>query len=941
MSIPGKYLLLLLSLVSTTNVIAANIKGHVFEKGSKEQLIGAMVVIKDKNKAEITQLDGSYNISSLEPGEYNLTVSYLGFTTVDTSVNIDNANQVVKIDFYLSPAPKIINQVVVTGKAYGGSDEYANRSEQKSLSLMNIMSANAMQISPDLSVANVMQRVSGVNMDKGNSGEARYAVIRGMDKRYNSTLVNGVKIPSPNDKDRYVPLDIFPSELLERLEVIKTLMPSMEGDATGGVVNMVMKNAPAKLMVEANLGTGYSDIFQSRDFLKFDGSGVNMKSPAEITGPNVNAKISDFPYKNLITTRVDVPINSIASLTLGNRYLKNRLGVIIAGSYQNTYRGPNSNVLVQDGTVAPSQSPTDPLTRTFSDILVRQFSTLTKRSGVEGKIDYEINDNNNISLFAFYAGLDEYRVRSTSDSLLGGYTMHNYVGIFKISDQIQTKQTLTGISSITLQGNHKIVKNLKADWSLVASQASKNCPDIASYNTYRGVNPNVVAQTFNIGPTIVDDQSRDWTHNTDKDLAGYANLHYTSNLIPGLTKIDLGGIIRHKDRDNYYTHYGLKAQPDSGSAEELYHSIQQTKYFFSTNGGLGNGYESGGTYTFTEDIMDYYVQLHYEPIEKIKIDGGVRVENTDQSYVTSLPVNLDAKTGEFIYTDVLPSIQCKYELNSKSAIRLSYFRSIYRPAYADLIPFTDPNANDIYPTKGNAHIKHTVIDNVDLRYELFPKGLDQLLIGVFYKSITDPIEYAGIQDGFNKELVLYPDNFGNARNAGVELVGRKYIGKFGVSFNYTYTNSEIASAKKLYWTNAASGTHFDTIYPKRALQGQAANIANLSFLYKDTKHNIDGQLAFVYIGERLYVLSPYDKLDNYEKPTLSLDFSAQKRFGKHFTVYFKANNLLNTGLQLFIKEHNNTYTGNTRLPFQESANYVTVQKDNYYRSFLLGVRYKM
>lgn len=227
MSIPGKYLLLLLSLFSTTNVVAANIKGHVFEKGSKEQLIGAMVVIKDKNMAEITQLDGSYNLASLEPGEYNLTVSYLGFTTVDTLVNIGNANQVLKIDFYLSPAAKIINQVVVTGKAYGGSDEYANRSEQKSLSLMNIMSANAMQISPDLSVANVMQRVSGVNMDKGNSGEARYAVIRGMDKRYNSTLVNGVKIPSPNDKDRYVPLDIFPAELLERLEVIKTLMPSM------------------------------------------------------------------------------------------------------------------------------------------------------------------------------------------------------------------------------------------------------------------------------------------------------------------------------------------------------------------------------------------------------------------------------------------------------------------------------------------------------------------------------------------------------------------------------------------------------------------------------------------------------------------------------------------------------------------------------------------
>ena len=941
MSIPGKYLLLLLSLFSTTNVVAANIKGHVFEKGSKEQLIGAMVVIKDKNMAEITQLDGSYNLASLEPGEYNLIVSYLGFTTVDTLVNIGNANQVLKIDFYLSPAAKIINQVVVTGKAYGGSDEYANRSEQKSLSLMNIMSANAMQISPDLSVANVMQRVSGVNMDKGNSGEARYAVIRGMDKRYNSTLVNGVKIPSPNDKDRYVPLDIFPAELLERLEVIKTLMPAMEGDATGGVVNMVMKNAPAKLMVEANLGAGYSDIFQSRDFLKFDGSGVNKKSPAEITGPDINAVPTDFSSKNLITSRLSVPVNSVGSLTLGNRFLKNKLGVILAGSYQNSNRGPNSNVLVQNATVANSQSPTDPLVRTFSDILVRQYSTTIKRSGVEGKLDYSINDNNNISLFAFYAGLDEYRVRSTSDSLLGGYSFNNHVGIYKITDQLQTRLTLSSISSITLQGKHKIFRDLNADWSLVASEAGRHTPDIAIYEAFRGVKPDTLSKTYVFTPKYVDDETRVWTHNTDKDLAGYANFHYNSSLIPGLTKIDFGGLIRHKNRDNFYNKYTLKYQPDLGSGEQLFHSIAESKFFFSPNSGLGNWYENGGTYTFTEDIMAYYLQLHYEPIEKIKIDGGLRVENTDQSYMSSLPSVLQGKSGAFSYADFLPSIQGKYELNSKSALRLSYYRSIYRPAYADLVPFIDPNADEIYPSQGNPDVRHTVVDNFDLRYELFPKGLDQFLFGVFYKGITDPIEYVGLQQGFSSGIALTPGNFGDAKNVGLELVLRKYIGKFGVSFNYTYTYSEIVSAKRLYWANAASGTHYDTVYPKRPLQGQAPHIGNLSFLYKDTKHNIEAQLAFVYIGERLYTLAPYNGLDNWEKPTFGLDFSAQKRFGKHFTVYLKANNLLNTGFQLFIKAHNNTYTGQFRLPFQESADYVTVQKDTYYRSFLLGVRYKI
>lgn len=78
-------------------------------------------------------------------------------------------------------------------------------------------------------------------MERESSGEGQYAVLRGMDKRYNYTLVNGVKIPSPENKDRYIALDIFPSEMLDRLEVTKSLTPDMEGDATGGVVNLIIE----------------------------------------------------------------------------------------------------------------------------------------------------------------------------------------------------------------------------------------------------------------------------------------------------------------------------------------------------------------------------------------------------------------------------------------------------------------------------------------------------------------------------------------------------------------------------------------------------------------------------------------------------------------------------------------------------------------------------
>ena len=70
-----------------------------------------------------------------------------------------------------------------------------------------------------------MQRVSGVSIERSNNGEGQYAIIRGMDKRYTYTLINGYKIPSPDNKNRYVPLDIFPADIIDRLEVNKSLTP--------------------------------------------------------------------------------------------------------------------------------------------------------------------------------------------------------------------------------------------------------------------------------------------------------------------------------------------------------------------------------------------------------------------------------------------------------------------------------------------------------------------------------------------------------------------------------------------------------------------------------------------------------------------------------------------------------------------------------------------
>lgn len=129
------------------------------------------------------------------------------------------------------------------------------------MNVMNVMSAKAIELSPDLTVANALGRISGITLERSASGEGQYAILRGMDKRYNYTLVNGVKIPSPDNKNRFVPLDIFPAEMLDRLEVSKSLTADLEGDGIGGAVNMVMKDAPDRRQVSANFTMGYSAMY--------------------------------------------------------------------------------------------------------------------------------------------------------------------------------------------------------------------------------------------------------------------------------------------------------------------------------------------------------------------------------------------------------------------------------------------------------------------------------------------------------------------------------------------------------------------------------------------------------------------------------------------------------------------------------------------------------
>ena len=228
-------------------------------------------------------------------------------------------------------------------------------------------------------------------------------------------------------------------------------------------------------------------------------------------------------------------------------------------------------------------------------------------------------------------------------------------------------------------------------------------------------------------------------------------------------------------------------------------------------------------------------------------------------------------------------------------------------------------------------MKHTVADNVDLRYEFFPKSSEQFMVGLFYKHLKDPIETGLLNMGQNTYYV--PMNFGDADNMGVEVDVMKYFNWFGIKANYTYTHSKITTDKRIM-----EGTEVKTVRQSRPLYGQAGHVANLSLLFKSTKYGWEGQIAGSYTGKHLSEVSNYFDDDIWEDGYFQLDASVEKSFKCGVSVFAKASNLLDIPLLRYT--HKGPHTDGVTNFERKNGNLIE-RKEWHGQTIMLGVRYKL
>ena len=907
---------IILLFINCIGVSAGVIQGVVKDSKSGEALVGATIYLKgESQKGTTSGLDGSFTLRNISEKTAILVCNYIGCNTLEKEVSISAAG-INKISLELSSSELNLHEVEVTARNHA-TDQSARNIEKISPNEVNIVSAKSIELSPDLNIANVIARVSGVTIERNSTGDGQYAIIRGMDKRFSYTMVNGVKIPGTNNKYRYVPLDIFPSFLVDRLEVSKSLTPNMEGDALGGAVNMVMKDAPSRLQLNLNIATGYNEIFIERDFMGFDSKAVNYKSPYEINGDSYTATPKDFTNQNLdLKSNKPMP-NLVADFSIGNRFFNKKLGVIVAGSFSNNFKGSNSTSYgVENDTL------------NLPLISGKSFRTISEQStqlGIHNKIDFQLNRFHKFILYNAYMNFTSEQIRQSQGSDLNNSS--NSLSSYSLRYRLNKQQLLSSV----LQGEHKLASNLNTNWSFVYGNAINQTPDYINLSMFNEISNNVkLPLTISNGGS-----TRRWEHNTDKDWAGYLNLIYTPIIAKTPVELSTGGLYRDKSRTSFFNEYKFFAVLNTD-----YKSIQGRDWTnfsdiqWKSSVDLNNN--DPLNYLAYEKIAAGYLQFKFN-IKKLQVLGGLRAENTNQSYYLIYTKGDVPPIGKQVYTDILPSLHFRYMPTEKQNVRASYFRSINRPGFLEIVPYLV--VGEEYTEMGNPNIKHTVADNIDVRYEYFPKPLEQFMIGAFYKNIKDPIEYGWSTPQGSKGNIYYmPDNYGTAKNLGMEVDFIKYFSFIGVKANYTFTNSSITTLKR-YYIHKSNGWQLNDTTQTRPLFGQSAHVANLSLLFKDTRTGWDAQLSANYTGDRIYLVSRYLDDDQWQKGFIQLDASIEKKFRNGMTLYLKAKNLLDTPMEVYIKKIN---PANSELITQDvSGNTTTIRHDKYMQSFLLGFRYKI
>ncbi len=870
------------------------ISGKVYDKKTREPLPGASVFILGTSWGTSTDYDGYFKLTNIKKGTYDIVVSYVGYIS-DTIKKHQIASNHHSFEIFLSENSFNLNEVNIIAQRIQHTEVSVIQDIKNSEQVVNGVSSEQITKNQDKNAAEVVKRIPGITI-----ADNRFVMVRGLSDRYNSTLLNESKAPSfENDKKAFA-FDMMSSSIVERIMIYKTGSPELPGDFSGGLIKIDTKKHVDTNFTHINYSTRYQAnttfkpfLYEKSNFTEQLGFSNGSRNMPDNFPPNLNntdntqaanfAKILKNKWNiNKNTAKPDQSLN----ITIGRKIQEKLISLTTIG-YSNSKQHYSANMLNYNSfDLINMKSDTiykyiDHVYQNKNNVLFMQnfVYALTPKNIIEFKNLINQNNSNQI--------IERYGVNFEEGFAVKNYSF-NYHERTLLNSQISGEHTFNDdTKTISWNTFYSLTINNQPDYRRI--RTVKNIDDVESNTPYQVI----------IAPSASTlDAGRFFSKLKEDNKGGNIDYKkYVQKDNKNIITIKTGAGLEFKNREFNARWISYKKSNSSTFDNSLLflpiNEIFADQNLNNTTGfTITEGTNPSDRYIAENQMYWWYTSTSIKISKKIQVVSGVRAEYNIQSLYSRNYSNKPI-TVENSLLAILPSINTSYLFNEKELIRLAYFRSINRPEFRELAPFSyyDFQLNNVLI--GNEELRDAFVHNIDFRYEAYPDKNEMFNVGLFYKLFNNPIEMyfiPGTGSGGTRNFTYR--NAPSAYSLGIETEIRKslanifkenkFLQNTGILFNAAYIKSNV------FLGEATKGQSAN-----RPLMGQSPYVVNAGIYYQNPYNGLQINLAYNVIGKRIFVVGTYGTPNVYEMPKNNLDLTISKNIYNNLKLTFNINNLLN------------------------------------------------
>ncbi len=877
------------------------VTGKVLEEGFNTPLAGVSIQVVGFNEATSTDFEGTYTLS-LASGTYTLRFSYLGYEVKEISEVKVDAGKAMEIDVSLMPAADELEEVVVSVTARRNTEVSLLNMQRNAGVVMDGLSSQSIKRSGASNIASAVRTVPGVSVQDG-----KYVYVRGLGDRYSKSILNGMDIPGLDPDKNTVQMDIFPTNILENIVVVKSGSAELPADFTGGVVDIVTKDIPSQKQINVSASVGYNPDMHfksnyvgyrgsSTDFLGFDNGDRKLPISPSLDIPN---PVSSNNESLEGITRAFNPLmaaerrSSMPDFSLGfdfsNQYNvgSSKLGLIAAVNYKNTtsfYEGFQNGLYWRALQSDPNPELRPDRTQLGDlggqDVLLSGLVGLNLKTGSS---KYTLN------LLHIQNGETDAAI----------FSQQNQISNVNITAKDNLEYSQRSVSNLLLSGKHSNEDaTFLTEWKLSPSLARVYDKDVRT-TTFVREGENYRISTDAGLPTRI------WRNLEEINAVGKVDFTKKMTLFSRDATFKFGGLYSFKNRDYSINNYsinsrainstGLNGDPNAILLPENIWTPETNEGYY-----IRGNFQPSNTFDAMQHTGALYFSGEFRILEKLRTIVGVRAEQYTTFFtgenIDGLKYNNEQTLNKL---DLFPSANLIYNLNANNNLRLSYSRTTARPTFKELsvVQIYDPLTDSRF--LGNLDLVPTYIDNIDVRYELFGNQSEMFAVSGFYKYFTDPIEFQVYSDAAPNNFISR--NAPTARVYGVEIEGRKNFGfisesltDLSLNVNVSLVNSTIKMGEDEYASRSFFAREGEKVDNERELQGQSPYLINAGLNYNNVDNGLEIGLFYNVQGKTLEIIGFSRNADVYTMPYHSLNFNLTKKIGadKRSAINLKVENML-------------------------------------------------